>query len=71
MPPPLAVDHVVLEVDPREDRSWLQTSPAVVSDGCHALDATGGVPGMQGVQADGISCRPPCHTSSLCIGICA
>ncbi len=36
-----AVDHLVLEVDPREDRSWLQTSPAVISDGCHTFDATG------------------------------
>ncbi|KFM27783.1 ATP-dependent RNA helicase DDX1 [Auxenochlorella protothecoides] len=38
---PDTVDHLVLEVDPREDRSWLQTSPAVISDGCHTFDATG------------------------------
>jgi hypothetical protein len=36
-----AVDHVLVPCDPREDRSWLQSSPAVFTDACHAPDKTG------------------------------
>ena len=38
---PEAVDHVVVSVDPKEDRSWLQSEPAVPTDGCHAWDDVG------------------------------
>ncbi|EFN59708.1 hypothetical protein CHLNCDRAFT_33556 [Chlorella variabilis] len=38
---PETVDHVLVPCDPREDRSWLQSSPAVYTDGCHVLDMTG------------------------------
>ncbi|PNH01214.1 ATP-dependent RNA helicase DDX1 [Tetrabaena socialis] len=30
--------HQSVRVDPREDRSWLQSQPEVFTDGCHALD---------------------------------
>jgi ATP-dependent RNA helicase DDX1 len=38
---PDSVDHAVVRVDPREDRSWLQSSPEVVTDRVHVLDQTG------------------------------
>lgn len=38
---PESVDHLVLEVDPRADRSWLQTVAGVRTDGVHAFDAVG------------------------------
>jgi ATP-dependent RNA helicase DDX1 len=38
---PETVDHVLVPCDPREDRSWLQSSPAVFTDACHAPDKTG------------------------------
>jgi ATP-dependent RNA helicase DDX1 len=42
---PEGVDHVLIRVDPRADRSWLQASPAVPTDGVHAPDAgRGGAP---------------------------
>jgi ATP-dependent RNA helicase DDX1 len=37
MPP--GVDHLVLRVDPRADAAWLQSAPAVETDGVHAADA--------------------------------
>ncbi|BDA42848.1 ATP-dependent RNA helicase DDX1 [Coccomyxa sp. Obi] len=38
---PDTVDHVLVAVDPKADRSWLQSSPEVPSDNVHALDRTG------------------------------
>jgi len=38
---PDSVDHVLVHVDPHSDRSWLQSSPPVTTDGCHTFDATG------------------------------
>ncbi|GAB4816240.1 hypothetical protein N2152v2_003286 [Parachlorella kessleri] len=38
---PETVDHVLVRVDPQEDRSWLQTNPVVFTDNAHSLDATG------------------------------
>lgn len=38
---PEAVDHVLVPVDPREDRSWLQSQPAVPTDNAHRFDETG------------------------------
>lgn len=38
---PEAVDHVLVPVDPREDRSWLQSQPAVSTDNAHRHDSTG------------------------------
>ena len=38
---PEAVDHVQVPVDPREDRSWLQNTPAVPTDNAHAYDTMG------------------------------
>ncbi|KXZ56945.1 hypothetical protein GPECTOR_1g852 [Gonium pectorale] len=38
---PETVDHVLVRVDPREDRSWLQSKPEVFTDSCHALDKVG------------------------------
>ena len=38
---PEAVDHVKLVVDPREDRTWLQSEPQVPTDGVHSFDAIG------------------------------
>ena len=35
---PETVDHVIIKVDPTEDRTWLQTEPAVDTDGMHAVD---------------------------------
>lgn len=41
-PPHCVVDHVLVSCNPQEDRSWLQSHPPVFTDGCHALDQTGG-----------------------------
>ena len=41
---PDSVDHVLVHVDPRADRSWLQSSPPVTTDGCHTFDASGAPP---------------------------
>ena len=38
---PESVDHVLVRVDPKEDRTWLQSEPAVATDNAHALDKTG------------------------------
>lgn len=38
---PDTVDHVLVEVDPKADRSWLQTFPEVLTDNIHAFDRTG------------------------------
>ncbi|PSC75014.1 ATP-dependent RNA helicase DDX1 [Micractinium conductrix] len=38
---PEAVHHVLVRCDPQEDRSWLQSAPAVHTDAVHALDQTG------------------------------
>ena len=38
---PESVDHVPVRVDPKEDRTWLQSEPAVATDNAHALDKTG------------------------------
>jgi ATP-dependent RNA helicase DDX1 len=35
---PELVDHLLAPVDPRADRSWLQSSPQVWTDGAHACD---------------------------------
>ena len=35
---PETVKHALVAVDAREDRSWLQTEPAVFTDGAHAPD---------------------------------
>ncbi|KAF5826386.1 concanavalin A-like lectin/glucanase domain-containing protein [Dunaliella salina] len=35
---PETVDHAVVEIDPREDKSWLQSVPQVFTDNMHALD---------------------------------
>ena len=32
------MDHVLVPVDPREDRSWLQSAPEVPTDNAHAHD---------------------------------
>ncbi len=32
------MDHVLVGVDPREDRSWLQSAPEVPDDRVHAHD---------------------------------
>ncbi|GFR40732.1 hypothetical protein Agub_g1342 [Astrephomene gubernaculifera] len=50
---PETVDHVLIRVDPREDRSWLQSRPQVYTDGCHALD-----------RLDTSSPSPPAETLS-------
>ena len=34
---PDTVDHLVLHIDPREDRTWLQSEPNVITDGVHTL----------------------------------
>ena len=36
---PEGVDHVLVRVDPRADRSWLQAAPPVPTDGVHAVDS--------------------------------
>lgn len=41
---PESVDHVLVRVDPKEDRTWLQSEPAVATDNAHALDKTGAPP---------------------------
>ena len=41
---PESVDHVLVRVDPKEDRTWLQSEPAVATDNAHALDKTGAAP---------------------------
>lgn len=41
---PDTVDHVLVRVDPKEDRTWLQSEPAVSTDNAHALDKTGAEP---------------------------
>ena len=38
---PEAVDHVLVPVDPKEDRSWLQSQPPVPTDNAHKYDHTG------------------------------
>lgn len=38
---PETVDHVVVTVDPKEDRSWLQSSPPVFTDNLHMYDTVG------------------------------
>ena len=38
---PEAVDHVKVVVDPREDRTWLQSQPHVPTDGTHSFDQIG------------------------------
>ncbi|EFJ48542.1 hypothetical protein VOLCADRAFT_90875 [Volvox carteri f. nagariensis] len=38
---PETVDHVLVRVNPAEDRSWLQSKPEVFTDGCHAVDCIG------------------------------
>jgi hypothetical protein len=38
---PETVDHVLVLVDPREDRSWLQSEPTVPTDNAHIYDTTG------------------------------
>ncbi len=38
---PDTVDHVVVPVDPKEDRSWLQSAPKVPTDKAHAHDRVG------------------------------
>ena len=38
---PESVDHVIVSLDPREDRSWLQSNPTVPTDNAHALDKVG------------------------------
>ena len=38
---PEAVDHVLVPVDPREDRSWLQSQPPVPTDNAHKYNDTG------------------------------
>ena len=38
---PDTVDHVLVAVDPKADRSWLQSSPEVPSDNIHAFHSTG------------------------------
>ena len=38
---PDTVDHLVVAVDPKEDRSWLQSEPAVPTDRCHVHDEVG------------------------------
>jgi hypothetical protein len=43
------VDHVVIQVNPQEDRSWLQSIPAVITDGVHTFDKTGGLSGWVGM----------------------
>lgn len=35
---PESVDHVIVKIDPTEDRTWLQTEPAVETDGIHSVD---------------------------------
>ncbi len=45
---PETVDHVLVSVDPREDRSWLQSEPPVPTDNAHQLDTTGEVSGYRG-----------------------
>jgi ATP-dependent RNA helicase DDX1 len=35
---PDTVDHVVIRIDPVEDRTWLQSEPAVETDGVHKVD---------------------------------
>ena len=45
IPLPEGVDHCLVRVDPRADRSWLQAAPVVPTDGVHAPDAgPGGAP---------------------------
>lgn len=38
---PDTVDHAVIEVDPKEDRSWLQSQPVVFTDNVHTFDTIG------------------------------
>jgi len=38
---PETVDHVVVMVDPKEDRSWLQSNPSVFTDNLHMFDTIG------------------------------
>lgn len=38
---PEAVDHVLVPVDAKEDRSWLQSQPPVPTDNVHKFDSTG------------------------------
>ena len=38
---PESVDHVIVKIDPQEDRSWVQQTPTVYTDAGHAHDKTG------------------------------
>ena len=38
---PESVDHLIVSLDPREDRSWLQSNPEVPTDNAHAMDQIG------------------------------
>lgn len=38
---PESVDHVLVPIDPRQDRSWLQSAPEVHTDNVHAYDKVG------------------------------
>ena len=35
---PDSVDHVIIKIDPAEDRTWLQSEPRVDTDGVHVVD---------------------------------
>jgi ATP-dependent RNA helicase DDX1 len=35
---PDTVDHVVIKIDPVDDRTWLQSEPSVETDGVHSVD---------------------------------
>ena len=35
---PDTVHHTLVRIDPAEDRSWLQKTPAIETDGCHTFD---------------------------------
>eukprot|EP01026_Neomeris_dumetosa_P024663 TRINITY_DN2045_c0_g1_i7.p1 TRINITY_DN2045_c0_g1~~TRINITY_DN2045_c0_g1_i7.p1 ORF type:complete len:708 (-),score=131.19 TRINITY_DN2045_c0_g1_i7:97-2220(-) len=35
---PETVDHVLIRIDPQNDKSWLQSSPTVQTDRCHQFD---------------------------------
>jgi ATP-dependent RNA helicase DDX1 len=35
---PDTVDHVIIKIDPVEDRTWLQSEPLVETDGIHSID---------------------------------
>ncbi|GMH45072.1 hypothetical protein BSKO_13029 [Bryopsis sp. KO-2023] len=38
---PETVDHVLVNIDPYQDKSWLQANPRVPTDNCHALERIG------------------------------